>query len=143
MAFTPFVETDQPTMASFNEKFQQAIQDATAQGLKIEVVTYIGTGTYGQDNPTSISFSFVPKMVIIIGVGAYGGFIDASRLTNNYMQSVYSTGESFSMTYSKGYGKIEGTTISLYTTDMSYSGPTNQFNQSQYMYTAFAIGSGV
>lgn len=33
---------------------------------KIEVGSYIGTGTYGKSNPCSLSFGFAPKIVIIL-----------------------------------------------------------------------------
>ena len=34
-------------------------------GAKIEVGSYVGTGTYGSSNPNSLTFEFVPKLVII------------------------------------------------------------------------------
>lgn len=33
--------------------------------VKIEAGSYIGTGTYGADNPNTLTFSFEPKMVIV------------------------------------------------------------------------------
>ena len=71
MAFTPFVETDQPTMSAFNQKFLDAIQQATedtlAAGPKIATGSYVGTGTYGADHPNTLTFEFEPKMVVISG----------------------------------------------------------------------------
>lgn len=72
MAFVPFTKDEQPTMAAFNEKFEQAIEQALADGTKIEVGSYVGTGTYGSSNKNSLTFSFDPKVVIIIGRGSYG-----------------------------------------------------------------------
>lgn len=46
---------------------------------KIEVGTYTGTGVYGSSNKNSITFSFVPKMVIIR---------DQAATNLNYMQMV-------------------------------------------------------
>lgn len=65
MAFTPFVETDQPTMAAFNEKFQEAINAAIELGLTVEVGTYVGTGTCGVNNKNSLTFFGVPKLLIV------------------------------------------------------------------------------
>lgn len=69
MAFTPFIESDQPTMAAFNEKFSAAISaaidGALDVGIKVEVGSYVGTGTYGSSNPTSLTFDFVPKLIIL------------------------------------------------------------------------------
>lgn len=31
---------------------------------KMEVASYVGTGTYGKDNPCSVTFSFAPKIVV-------------------------------------------------------------------------------
>lgn len=36
---------------------------------QIETGSYVGTGKYGSSNPTSLTFNFVPKLVIIYGVG--------------------------------------------------------------------------
>lgn len=66
MAFVPFTKDDQPTMAAFNEKFQQAIDAAVAAGMKIEKGSYIGTGTYGSSSKNSLTFGVEPKLVIII-----------------------------------------------------------------------------
>lgn len=32
---------------------------------RVQVLSYVGTGTYGSSNPNSLTFDFVPKMVII------------------------------------------------------------------------------
>lgn len=60
MAFVPFVESDQPTMAAFNEKFQQNYEAAVDACAKIEEGTYTGTG-----GSNTLTFGFVPKIVFI------------------------------------------------------------------------------
>lgn len=69
MAFTPFVDTDLPSMANFNQKFLDAIQQATDDALgeapKIATGSYVGTGKYGSRNPNSLTFGFEPKIIII------------------------------------------------------------------------------
>ena len=67
MAFTPFVETDRPTMANFNEKFQECIQAAIDGGIQIESGRYMGTGKYGANNPNILTFNFVPYFVAVLG----------------------------------------------------------------------------
>lgn len=37
-------------------------------GARIEVGSYVGTGTYGSSNPNSLTFGFEPKFVLIRGV---------------------------------------------------------------------------
>lgn len=67
MAFVPFVESDQPTMAAFNEKFQEAIEQATDDA--VSAAPKIVTGSYvGTDEITkTISFETAPKIVFICG----------------------------------------------------------------------------
>lgn len=69
MAFTPFVETDQPTMAEFNEKFQECIGAAVDLSGKIEAFSYVGTGTWGPSYPNTITCSFAPILIMLIGFG--------------------------------------------------------------------------
>lgn len=64
MAFTPFVETDQPTMANFNAKFQEAIGAAS---LKVARGSYVGNGgTTDSTNTKKISIPFHAKFVIVM-----------------------------------------------------------------------------
>lgn len=34
---------------------------------KIQTGSYVGTGTYGSSNPCSLTFDFVPRMVVVVG----------------------------------------------------------------------------
>ena len=75
MNVTPFVGTDNFNMETFNNMISQInggvnseISDVLAQlGTKAKVQTgsYVGTGTYGVNNPCSLTFDFAPKLVII------------------------------------------------------------------------------
>lgn len=60
--------------------------DLSARFVKIVAGTYEGKGGYGSENPTSISFDFVPKIVFISGCEPYiwgdGGF---SKITDGTM----------------------------------------------------------
>lgn len=94
MAFIPFTEEDRPTMAAFNEKFQQAIatasEDAISKSAKVAFGSYIGTGKVGKENPNSISLPFDPKAVII--TGDEGGMLiwtGSSLTVGNPYQPVY------------------------------------------------------
>ena len=52
---------------------------ASALGFaKIQTGSYVGTGTYGSSAPCSLTFDFVPKLVIIQGTGT------ASSISNDY-----------------------------------------------------------
>lgn len=67
MAFVPFVETDQPTMAAFNEKFLQSIEeaaeDALSKSLQIETGSYVGTGN--SLDKRNFTFNGVPKLFLL------------------------------------------------------------------------------
>ena len=74
MNVTPFVGTDNFDMATFNNMISQInsgvnseISDILAQlgtKAKIQTGTCVGTGTYGADNPCSLTFDFEPKLVL-------------------------------------------------------------------------------
>ena len=50
------------------------VNGAAVPQVKIETGSYVGTGTYGEDNPCSLAFNFEPKLVLIFGTdGKYFG----------------------------------------------------------------------
>lgn len=77
---TPFVGTDNFNMETFNNMISQInsgvnseISDVLAQlgaqlGTKAEIVysSYVGTGTYGSNNPNSLTFDGKPIYVFIM-----------------------------------------------------------------------------
>ena len=63
MAFVPFVETDQPTMAAFNEKFQQNFEAAVAAGVQIAIGSYVGDGS----RTKTLSIPFKAEFLFIYG----------------------------------------------------------------------------
>lgn len=69
---TPFQLTDQFNMANFNEKIadtntyiQEMVAAVQAAGAKIQTGSYVGTGTYGADNPCSLTFDKTPILVVV------------------------------------------------------------------------------
>lgn len=46
-----------------------SIESSMSASAKIVYGSYVGTGTYGEDNPTSITFDFAPKVVMLLGCG--------------------------------------------------------------------------
>lgn len=67
MAFVPFVESDQPTMAAFNEKFQQNYEAMLANGFQIVTGSYAGT----EDGSSAVDFvkdffcGFKPRFFVL------------------------------------------------------------------------------
>lgn len=151
MAFVPFVETDQPTMAAFNEKFQQNYDAAMEDGTHFQAFSYVGTGKSGASSPNKLTFGFAPKFVLLFGDSTGYSFNGINKdgncfalspevLTTSYAQYV-----GFGM-YRNGnetrYGKksADGKTIYWYAVDTSSDHAKLQFNASGVTYRGFAIG---
>lgn len=150
MAFTPFVESDRPTMSAFNEKFLECIAEAVGQSPKIEMGNYLGTGTQGQNNPNSLTFAFEPKALIVAknqqvmpsatgssSYVAWGGFL-------------WLRGQQFGLSVVSAMNTLvlrvnltwDGDTVSWYQQNPSTSlnAASVQLNQSNTTYYYLAIG---
>ena len=101
----------------------------------IESVVHIGTGTYEEQNPTEITFSFVPKLVFVSYFQAeYGvytiGFIDTSFLNSAYVMlgiPDFTSSSTYPMI------KLTGTTLSFYA---DYADLQFNENAARYLFTA-------
>jgi len=56
--------SDSVVMADFNED-NRKIDAALAAGTKIQTGTYTGTGEFGPEHPTSLTFDFEPRLLIV------------------------------------------------------------------------------
>lgn len=106
----------------------------TVGGL-IESGSYVGTGTYEQANPNTLTFSFVPYMVVILANSAgtfYPGvvFIKGQTLSDGIGYNEHING-SYALSVSWG-----SKTVSWY----SNSTPGTQLNSEGTSYYYFAIG---
>lgn len=161
MDFPFFTEDEQPTMGNFNEKLKQAVKLSLDQAAKIEVGSYQGTDTGGENAPNSLTFSFVPKLVIMpfwmiattgsnLEIGAvfraYSDsstdnlwLVDTSVLTTNYKKGI-GFGRQTNSSYPV-YGKksSNGKTLSWYSSYPSNPG-MEQNNARLYRYCYIAIG---
>ncbi len=109
--------------------------DNILSSMKTQTGSYVGTGTYGIDNPNALTFEFKPKFVVVKLSGA---------------MSVYGSGNSFFWIagdngafslneLNSEYGTmigIEGNTLTWYSTKAA----EYQANYSGYTYRYFAIG---
>lgn len=119
--------------------------DNAINGVKIETGSYVGTGTYGADNPNTLTFGFVPKVLAIFysnGTIAHNNTSVEDRPAIGYVSSLtaeYSQGLFFaynsSPSQSAMYAKKSGNTIWWY----ALSDAATQFN-SNATYYYFAIG---
>ena len=81
---------------------------------RIEILTYTGTGTYGSDSPSTLTFSALPKFVLIAGIRAIafirGGTVSNTQVTSgsgNFSASMSSLTVSWSGTTMSYYGSHE------------------------------------
>lgn len=113
---------------------------------RVQVLSYVGTGTYGSSNPCSLTFDFPPKVVMFLRGYKKGsnqfGFLTASHNTDNKVV----TPESLTTTYTRynGFGgnfgsyakkSKDGKTIFWYNEDTS-----TQANNTGYTYYYMALG---
>lgn len=95
---------------------------------RVQMVSYVGTGTYGSSNPNSLTFDFVPKMVIIrCNENSSNKFDWIIGMTD---VEVHWDGDYHC------FVSIAGKTLSFYSFNNSYY----QMNESGKKYYAIAIG---
>lgn len=94
----------------------------------VQVVSYVGTGTYGESNPNSLTFDFVPKAIMVRDNGQGTRFLEAIY-GMEFAAVKYSDGSFVSMIWNKK-------TVSWY----SDSDPYYQMNLNGAKYYAVAIG---
>ena len=98
---------------------------------RVQVVSYVGTGTYGADNPCSLTFDFAPMFILIAGSDSFAMCIGDSAVTCYRM--LYSNFPQNITTRSN-----RGRTISFYQTTPDY-GEIAQCNSSGVTYNVIAI----
>lgn len=111
--------------------------------VKIETGSYVGTGTSGESNPNTLTFSFVPKFVFICGEtttpmqpgGGGASHIQAAFLVYNNPKCIR---------VGNGVGTLgnvqwEGNSVSWYSENLN-SAPFYQLNTSGITYDYVAIG---
>ncbi len=104
------------------------IQGVKDSGVKIEVGQFSSEG-FGQSNPTSITFSFVPKAVILAS--------DTTPivLINPMTKGASSAGKDSSKTTNYEALTVEWNekTVSWYVADDTYQGAVKQMNSGYYI----------
>lgn len=135
-------------------KLIQLTQTLQTEKARAEVVSYVGTGTYGENNPNSLTFSFIPSVVIWIGrlylqTGVLANEFSNSRSKVVMVQDVLQTSYKSSLGFAErtdyatpsGKKSEDGKTFYWYATpSASTPSPTYQLNDSQSKYYFLAIG---
>lgn len=106
-------------------------------GVKIATGSYTGTGTYGENNPNSLTFEFVPRFFT---VGSLETISDGSGYVHSvgrgYIMLIINGGLALGYNLSSNYCKLDGNTISWY----AYDNADDQFNSSGKKFGYIAIG---
>lgn len=113
---------------------------------KIELGSYNGTGTYGENNQNSLTFKFPPKLLIIIPSSADEGICE--KILGLFVYNAPHVAMYFDGGSSGGSGKSNGNVyISGWDTNtIKWYNPghaSNQLNLSTHIYYYIAIGYGI
>lgn len=108
-------------------------------GVQIETGSYVGTGTYGSSNPNSLTFGFVPKVILINA--------STTRISSNY-NGILINGGNFGLVFRNirvddTTGAISGCSLLFSDTNVSWyniDSAVYQLNESGITYTYTAIG---
>ena len=109
--------------------------DNAVTAPKIETGSYVGTGTYGADNPNTLTFGFLPKLVIV----------KPDSKTSYYRIEIV-TGQSNTLSHSSSasYGWVDitwnGKTVSWVCVSTNSDPVGGQLNNASTTYYYFAIG---
>lgn len=108
---------------------------------KIEMGSYVGTGTYGVNNPNTLTFSFEPKILVVSGQindseWAIGLFFKGS---NYYASLITSTSNGNIFFRTQNVAVFSGKTVSWYLNMSLSQGDQYQFN-SPYTFSYGALG---
>ena len=104
---------------------------------KIATGSYVGTGTYGANNPCSLRFDFKPRIFSITEeYKLYFNLLYTNRLTNTY-EEVFKTNSSPAFPF---YMRIENNTLLWYAETYDYASPGQQWNKVGTTYYYIALG---
>ena len=95
---------------------------------RVQVLSYVGTGTYGSSNPNSLTFDFVPKAVFLFSPETHKKCFVAYGDTDGYPYD------------DNPNGKLNVSWDKKKMSWFQYDSANNQLNLSNYKYRAIAIG---
>ena len=112
---------------------------------KLEIISYVGTGTYGESSPTIITFSSKPKLWGIFQQLDIEDEIWANTFPNILLWLDGITVDNFYIYYNSNpedttvLASFNGTTVSFYCNNPYQSSANYQLNNLGRIYYAFAI----
>ena len=121
--------------------------DSAVNAPQVATGSYVGTGTYGEDNPNSLTFDFEPKVFIFYGATDSNGTgvraYDCSIVPFDYLTETYKAVylDDGAATPSRcNMMKYSNHVLSWYYNDPNYGGASYQNNESGLTYYYAAIG---
>ena len=106
------------------------IEDLQSEQVRIATGSYVGTGTYGASNPCSLTFPFVPRLLIISEGPISAGFLSVG----GHMIWKGEQADSWSLTI-----RLTDKTLSWYTNEVGLDAE-GQLNESGVTYRYFSLG---
>lgn len=108
--------------------------DNAVTAPKIETGSYVGTGTYGASNPNTLTFGFVPKMVMVSSstINTAGSNLITPMIWFDGVMSAFASPNGYLNNFT-----VDGNTISWYSTS-TYT--KDQYNNNGETYYYIAIG---
>ena len=121
---------DQDTLIA---ALQTAVSGLQTGSAKIEVGSYVGTGTYGESNPCSITCRFAPKFAYIYSAGLFFSVTTHGTLND---ATFWATPQNrFSTQWNGNQGlstvTVNGNTLSWYVNPLVSGGSMNDYWNSQ------------
>ena len=117
-----------------DQQINELKQQISETSVKIVTGSYVGTGTYGEDNPNTLTFDFEPKVVMISrsdGSDSHGGILFIHGQLQYSQWGTYG-GSAYGLS---GEIEWEGNSVSWYSDKLS-----GQFNLANITYFFAAIG---
>lgn len=140
------VYTEQEVETQLTDVLGNLIQIPASQikdGVKLETGSYTGTGTYGSSNPNSLTFGFVPKLVIVYPQSLNG----ADKISTQSFWVIFtqftilrSTSNSNMIGASCDAPLSWGNTLTWWTRSSGSDAANNQGNMLNQVYQYIAIG---
>ena len=129
------------------------VQSSADSKARIQIGSYVGTGTYGANNPCSLTFNFEPNIVAIFAKHSEYGYGDALSLEDNFSATFIKDVTCSTMEWwsnSKVYYHVvswANNKLSWYSLAKDQYGQTSagnseaQLNKETVIYYYYAIGS--
>ncbi len=131
-----------------------AAQSDVSSKIKIEFASYMGTGTFGKDNPCSLTFSFAPRLVVfnyrnISRQNYYPRFGPSEYaipvVNMDVLPTTFTRYNGFRDLTSEDNGSMakksaDGKTLSWYYDGTSSTGADIQLNTAEWVYQFYALG---